>query len=93
MKSRLLKVIVGFLLCTTPIWALAQTPGEQADPPAPILDFEAEVIEGQRKSPQLFLQMDVAAPDLDTVMYLRQNFNDFQSVEKNRKPLYRRTRN
>lgn len=55
-----------------------------------MLDFEAEVIEGQRKSPQLFLQMDVGTPDLDAVMYLRQNFNDFHAVERNRKPLYRR---
>lgn len=55
-----------------------------------ILDFETEVIEGQRKAPQLFLQMDVGTPDLDAVMYLRGNFNDFHVVERNRKPLYRR---
>lgn len=55
-----------------------------------VLDFETEVIEGQRKAPQLFLQMDVGTPDLDAVMYLRSNFNDFHAVERNRKPLYRR---
>ncbi|MBX3018384.1 MAG: hypothetical protein KF767_10870 [Bdellovibrionaceae bacterium] len=55
-----------------------------------VLDFETEVIEGQRKAPQLFLQMDVGTPDLDAVMYLRGNFNDFHAVERNRKPLYRR---
>ena len=54
-----------------------------------VLDFEAEVIEGQRKAPQLFLQMQIETVNLDSVVYLRKNFNDFHSLEKDRKPVYR----
>jgi len=53
-----------------------------------ILDFEADVIEGVRKAPQLFLQMEIETPSLDTAIYNRKNFNDFHVVEKDRRPLY-----
>lgn len=87
-KARLLLLAILFVI-TLPI----STPAQKTSPSAKnekVLDFDAEVIEGQRKAPQLFLQMDVGTPDLDAVMYLRQNFNDFQAVEQNRRPLYRR---
>lgn len=86
-----LAAIAALLLVSTPVFAqedveVTETGGRSGK----VLDFETEVIEGQRKAPQLFLQMDVGTPDLDAVMYLRGNFNDFHAVEKNRKPLYRR---
>lgn len=84
-------VILGSSVITLRAWAQTEeTEVVEMPKDGKILDFEAEVIEGQRKAPQLFLQMDVGTPDLDSVMYLRQNFNDFHAVEKNRKPLYRR---
>ncbi len=55
-----------------------------------VLDFEAEVIEGERKTPNLFLQLEIDSPSLDSVMYKRRNFNDFHLVEVDRKPLYKR---
>ena len=54
-----------------------------------VLDFEAEVIEGERKTPNLFLQLEMETPNLDTVMYQRKNFNDFFQVELERKPSYK----
>lgn len=55
-----------------------------------VLDFDSDVIEGERKSPDLFLQLQVDTPNLDTLLYQRQDFNDFHSVQKSRRPLYRK---
>lgn len=55
-----------------------------------VLDFEAELIEGERKSPDLFLQLQSGTPNLDAIMFQRTNFNDFHNIEKRRRPLYRR---
>lgn len=55
-----------------------------------VLDFEGDVIEGERKSPNLFLQMAVDTPNLDVLLYQRKDFNDFHNLEKNRRPIYRK---
>lgn len=54
-----------------------------------ILDFDADVIEGERNAPSILVQMDLQAPNLDTLIFLRKNFNDFHSVDMKRKPKYR----
>jgi hypothetical protein len=57
---------------------------------AGVLDFEAELIEGERKSPDMFLQLQSGTPNLDAILFQRTNFNDFHNLEKHRRPLYRR---
>ncbi len=64
------------------------TPKSQANPK--VLDFEADVIEGERKLPSLFLQMEIETPNLDAVIYRRKNFNEFHVLEVDRKPLYKK---
>ena len=54
---------------------------------ANVLNFEADVIEGERKNPNVFIQLDVGTPNLDTVLFQRSNFNDFHAQDKNRRPL------
>jgi hypothetical protein len=56
-----------------------------------VLDFESDVIEGERKSPDLFLQLQVDTPNLDVLLYQRKDFNDFHELEKSRRPIYRKT--
>lgn len=73
---------------TTDSKAAATTPGARKKPG--VLDFEAELIEGERKSPDLFLQLQSGTPNLDAILFQRTNFNDFHNVEKHRRPLYRR---
>ena len=55
-----------------------------------VLDFDSDVIEGERKTPDLFLQLQVDTPNLDTLLYQRRNYNDFHELEKNRRPIYRK---
>ncbi len=57
------------------------------DSEANVLNFEADVIEGERKNPNVFIQLDVGTPSLDTVLFQRSNFNDFHAQDKNRRPL------
>ena len=52
-----------------------------------VLNFEADVIEGERKNPNVFIQLDIGTPNLDTVLFQRNNFNDFHAQDKNRRPL------
>lgn len=54
-----------------------------------VLDFEADVVEGERLAPNLFVQMDLGTPKMDTLMFMRKNFNDFHSIDMKRKPKYR----
>lgn len=53
-----------------------------------VVDFEADVVEGERQVPDIFLQSEVASPSLDAVLFKRKNFNDFHSLELKRKPVY-----
>jgi hypothetical protein len=49
-----------------------------------VMDFEAEVIDGQKKAPELFLQLDSEKSDINTILYDRKDFNDFASVNSGR---------
>lgn len=49
-----------------------------------ILDFEADVIEGKKAKPDLFLQMDNGKQNLDSLIYMRSDFNDFQQQDMRR---------
>lgn len=53
-----------------------------------VIDFEAEIIEGERKTPTLFLQIGLEKPTMDAVLYQRKDFNDFHAVTKDRRPVY-----
>lgn len=53
-----------------------------------VMDFEAEVIDGQKKAPELFLQLDSEKAELNTILYDRRNFNDFQPVNTTLRPLF-----
>lgn len=57
-----------------------------------VLNFEEDVIQGERKSPNIFVQLDVGNPNLDTVLFFRNNFNDYHSVDKDRRPSYRKAK-
>lgn len=62
----------------------------KAKPPANnVLDFEADVIEGERTAPSILIQMDLQSPNLDTLVFQRKNFNDFHLIDVKRKPKFR----
>ncbi len=54
---------------------------------AEVFDFEGDVIEGSKKAPELFLQLDVEKPDLSAVLYDRKDFNDFHINDSKRRPM------
>jgi len=51
-----------------------------------VMDFEADVIEGEKKAPELFLQLDTETTELGAVLYDRKTFNDFHANDRNRRP-------
>jgi hypothetical protein len=50
-----------------------------------LLDFEAEVIEGEKKRPELFLDIKAGDGDVGSGLYIRPNFDDFFIVDKKRR--------
>lgn len=53
-----------------------------------VIDFEGEVIEGERKRPELFLQLTNTDMDLNDIVYIRENYNDYIEADKYMKPKY-----
>ena len=47
-----------------------------------ILDFEGEVIEGERRRPDLFLQISIDNIKFDSLIYNRDDFNDYLEVDR-----------
>ncbi len=82
LKSKLFFIIFLIVLDSNSIFAETQKT-------ANVLDFEDDVIEGERAAPSLFVQMDIQAPKMDSLMFQRKNFNDFHNIDKFRKPKYR----
>ena len=53
-----------------------------------LLDFEAEVIEGEKKRPELFLDIKAGDGNVGSGLYLRPNYDDFFAVDKKRRPRF-----
>lgn len=68
------------------IGGVARADGKNAQDKAAVLNFEGEVIEGQKKTPEIFLQTEVQKPSLESVLYQRKDFNDFHAVDSRQRP-------
>ena len=79
-----MKSIHGFLLVRVLFSSMSGT--SLAADKNEVLDFEADVIEGEKKAPELFLQLDTETTELGAVLYDRKNFNDFHALDRNRRP-------
>ena len=56
--------------------------------PSNVLDFEGEVIEGERRRPDLFLQMSIDNVKFDSLIYNREDFNDYLEVDRRGRTRY-----
>lgn len=56
--------------------------------PGNVLDFEGEVIEGERRRPDLFLQMSIDNVKFDSLIYQRDDFNDYLDVDRKSRSRY-----
>lgn len=72
-------LISGLLLLSCVSWA--------AGPKDNVLDFEGDVVEGERKSPDIFIQLEEDKPRVQGVYFKRADFNDFHRVDHMRRPL------
>jgi hypothetical protein len=57
-----------------------------------VLNFEAEIIDGERKRPDLFLQIGTQKQTMEAVIYSRKDFNDFHKGDAGKRPSYIDTR-
>ena len=80
-----MRVWSGFamvLMLSAPVGALAKDGG--------VLDFEAEVIEGEKRKPDLFIQMEGGVENMDSVLYSREDFVDYHETDRKWRPKARR---
>lgn len=54
-----------------------------------VINFEEDVIQGERKNLDLFVQIDLGASHIDNVVFQRDNFNDFHQIDSRRRPRYK----
>lgn len=47
-----------------------------------VMDFEADVIEGELRRPDLFLQLGNDHMNVESISYGRSNFNDFNKADR-----------
>jgi len=64
----------------------AQTGAAGAAKQANVLNFEADVIEGEKKGADLLLEIESTKLEPDTVLYQRADFNDFHARDLKRRP-------
>lgn len=62
------------------------TSQEKKAPKDAVLNFDSDLIEGIKHKPDLFLQNNVQELSLDSIIYLRKDFNDFHAVDSKRRP-------
>ncbi|MFN7685898.1 MAG: hypothetical protein ACK5QT_10875 [Oligoflexia bacterium] len=63
---------------------------KRVNKPGNFLDFEADVIEGEKRRPDLFIQMEGGSESLDSVLYSREDFNDYHEQDRKWRPKARR---
>jgi hypothetical protein len=103
MKAKLLSslLLIAFLgVFPVFVWAQQRAPAQaagahtqpktvvRAKQAENLLDFEAEVIEGEKKRPELFLDIKAGDGNVGSGLYLRPNFDDFFAVDKKRRPKF-----
>lgn len=75
--------LAALLFCLLSLNAFAEPDGKSKNS---VMDFEAEVIDGEKKVPELFLQLDSDRSDVSTILYDRPNFNDFTPIHSYLRP-------
>lgn len=53
-----------------------------------VIDFDADVIQGERRKPEIFIQVGKERTNLESVIYGRNDFNDFATVDRVWRPTY-----
>lgn len=93
MKKICTELLIGLLILMLPTISFSQTTSKKPTKSTPsssnVLDFEADVIEGERMAPSILIQMDLQSPNLDTLVFQRKNFNDFHLIDMRRRPKFR----
>lgn len=91
-----LRLVIGLALgFSVSGMSLAAESGSPAPAPAKgaavgkgpaLLDFEADVIEGKKRAPDLFLQTEGEHLETEAVIMIRKDFNEFHEKDRRRRP-------
>jgi len=79
--KKLFLILLTSSILLKPLISTAAAPGATGN----LLDFEADVIEGEKKRPELFLDIKAGDGNAGSGLYLRSHFDDFFSVDKLRR--------
>jgi hypothetical protein len=77
MKSSSALLVLGLLIGSTSFGAAKNEN---------TLTFESDLIEGERRQPELFIDAVPKEMTLDALLYRRNNFNDFHRIDRKFRP-------
>lgn len=66
--------------------SFAQNSRKESNSGTKVLDFEADVIEGDKVRPDLFLDLKTDDLIIDDLLYMRNNFDDYYKIDTVKKP-------
>lgn len=78
MKIELVNILFFLSFCVT----------LEAKDKSAILDFEVDLIQAESQTPRMFVEIKEAEMDLEAILFLREDFNDFFQVDWKRHPRY-----
>lgn len=78
--------IIIFSTLTISLVSFAQNNPPNSKTQTQVLDFEADVIEGDKIRPDLFLDLKSDDLIIDDLLYLRPNFDDYYKLDTTKRP-------
>jgi len=88
MKPLLMTVGTLLLFVSPPAFSDPTSPAKTTEKPMDkILDFEGDVIEGERDRPDVFVQLG-ANPTAESILFIRKDFNDFHKASRRSRPSF-----
>ncbi len=79
------QMVIVITLTTLGSAAWAQ---KKSKAPDAVIDFEADLIQGESQRPDLMTQFGDRPMEIDSILYLRRDFNDLHQGDASRRPSF-----
>jgi hypothetical protein len=83
MAFKKLRLLMTLLFISS--MSFAQQPKKNPDA---VIDFEADLIQGESQRPDLMTQFGDRPMEIDSILYLRRDFNDLHQGDASRRPSF-----
>ncbi len=91
MKNWIVKLNLALLagvFLSVPSFAQKKANDKASDKAPAVIDFEADLIQGEAQRPDLMTQFGDKPMEIDSLLYLRRDFNDLHQGDASRRPSF-----